>query len=70
MAISAQTKELCTKAYLAAEKNPNLAYEFLMSGNIPNIPEGGPDEGDDYGDEMDDGGAGGMGGLAQYNLDP
>lgn len=41
-----------------------------MSGNIPEPGPAGQDEGDDYGDEMDDGGANPMGGLAQYNLDP
>ena len=49
---------------------PDIAFEFLMSGNIPEEPLGGPDGmDDDYGDEGDDVGAAG-GGLGQYNLDP
>lgn len=42
-----------------------MAFEFLMSGNIPDAPLDGGDDGDMYGDEGDDGGAGaGVGGLA------
>ena len=69
MAISGSTKELCTKAFLAAEKNPDLAFEFLMSGQIPEIGPGDDGGDDEYGD-MDDGGAGAGAGLAQYNLAP
>ena len=51
---------------------PDIAFEFLMSGNIPAEPIGGGEGGmdDDYGDEGDDGAGAGGGGLGQYNLDP
>lgn len=59
---------MCVKAYNAANGSPDLAFEFLMSGNIPDV--GPEDEGDMYGDEGDDVGAGGGAGLGQYNLSP
>lgn len=72
MAISGKDRGLCIQALMAANNIPDVAFEFLMSGNIPEQPL--DDGGDDamYGDEGDDGGAGagGAGGLAQYNLSP
>lgn len=72
MAISGKPKELCTQALAAAQGIPDVAFEFLMSGHIPQPPAGGganaggaPDD-QDYGDEGEDGGDP----LAQYNLDP
>jgi hypothetical protein len=60
MSISGSSREMCIKALAAANNMPDLAFEFLMSGNIPDAPVGGEDEGD-YGDEGDDGGAAGAG---------
>jgi|TARA_B110000238_G_C16039616_1_gene401263 hypothetical protein len=74
MSISGKPKELCLQALTAAQNIPDVAFEFLMSGHIPNIPAGGGaggaggQEEPDYGDEGDEGGDG-LGGLAQYNLD-
>lgn len=68
MAISGSTREMCIKALAAANNIPDVAFEFLMSGQIPDV---GPDEEGDYGDEGEDVGAGaGGGGLGQYNLSP
>ena len=70
MAISGKSRELCIQALAAANNMPDIAFEFLMSGNIPAEPIGGADGmDDDYGDEGDDG-AGASAGLGQYNLDP
>ena len=72
MAISGKPKELCTQALAAAQGIPDVAFEFLMSGHIPQVAAGGGAGGgaaaqQDYGDEeMEEG----DGGLAQYNLDP
>jgi len=41
MALSGKSKELCVKALIAAHNVPDLAFEFLMSGNIPDGPIGG-----------------------------
>lgn len=69
MAISGKPRELCIQALAAAHYIPDVAFEFLMSGNIPQMPEGLDDHGDeDMGDE-DEGEGDGLGGLAQYNLD-
>ena len=71
MAISGKPRDLCIQALMAANNIPDVAFEFLMSGNIPEAPmdDGGDD--DMYGPEGDDMGAGaGGGGLAQYNLSP
>ena len=50
---------------------PDIAVEFLLSGQpIPDVPMGGAEGDDDpYGDEADDAGAGAAG-LGQYNLPP
>jgi hypothetical protein len=40
MAISGSPRDLCIRALAAAQNIPDLAFEFLMSGNIPNIPAG------------------------------
>jgi hypothetical protein len=40
MAISGKDKELCTRALAAAQGVPDVAFEFLMSGHIPNIQPG------------------------------
>ena len=72
MAISGKPKELCTQALAAAQGIPDVAFEFLMSGHIPQPPAGGganaggAPEDQDYGEEGEDGGDP----LAQYNLDP
>ena len=41
MAISGKPKELCTQALQAAQGIPDVAFEFLMSGHIPQVPAGG-----------------------------
>lgn len=74
MAISGKPRELCLQALAAAHNIPDVAFEFLMSGHIPQVPVGGdgghPDDG--YGDEDMAGEADGEAGagLGQYNLDP
>lgn len=70
MAISGKPRDLCIQALMAANNIPDVAFEFLMSGNIPEAPMDDGAEGDMYGDEGDDVGAGAGGGLAQYNLPP
>jgi len=35
MAISGKPKELCLQALAAANNSPDIAFEFLMSGQIP-----------------------------------
>ena len=69
MAISGKPRELCIQALQAANNIPDLAFELLLSGNIPDQPmemDGADDMGDDDSEMM--GGVGG--GLAQYNLPP
>ena len=68
MAISGKPKELCTQALAAAQGIPDVAFEFLMSGHIPQVGAGDAGGQGDYDDEMpgEDEGAG----LGQYNLDP
>ena len=67
MAISGKPKELCVQALTAAQGIPDVAFEFLMSGHIPQMGAGGGGGGGqaDYGDEAMEGeeGEGGMGGL-------
>lgn len=58
MAISGKPKELCTQALMAAQGIPDVAFEFLMSGHIPQVPVG-----DGCADEEMDGEDDGMGGL-------
>jgi len=52
MAISGSSREMCIKALAAANNIPDVAFEFLMSGNIPDTAQ---DVEGDYGDEGDDG---------------
>jgi hypothetical protein len=71
MAISGKDRELCIRALAAAHNIPDVAFEFLMSGHIPEIPEG---TGEDFGDEDmvegdEEGEGDGLENLAQYNLD-
>lgn len=75
MSISGKPRDLCIRALAAAQNIPDVAFEFLMSGYIPEVGEGGGY--DDEADAQDDGGAGaggmpgagGGGGLGGYNLD-
>ena len=53
VALSGKPRDLCIQALRAAQNIPDIAFEFLMSGHIPQVPEGGM--GDDYGDEGDEG---------------
>ena len=66
MSISGKPKELCIQALVAAQNIPDVAFEFLMSGHIPQVPvgggAGGGQEEQDYEDEGDDVGDG-LGGL-------
>lgn len=64
MSISGKPKDLCIQALAAAQNIPDVAFEFLMSGHIPQVPVGnnGAQEEPEYGDEGDDGGDG-LGGL-------
>jgi hypothetical protein len=68
MAISGKPKDLCTQALAAAHGIPDVAFEFLMSGHIPQVDAGDAGGQGEYDDEMagDEEGAG----LEQYNLDP
>lgn len=74
MAISGKPRDLCIRALAAAQNIPDVAFEFLMSGYIPEMPEGGADgdggEDGGYGDEDMDDGEEGSNPLANYNLDP
>jgi hypothetical protein len=64
MAISGKPKELCVQALTAAQGIPDVAFEFLMSGQIPQMGAGGGGGQADYGDEaMGDEEDSGMGGL-------
>ena len=45
MSISGQIRENCIRALAAAQNQPDLAFEILMSGGLP--------EGDDMGDGED-----------------
>ncbi len=74
MSISGKPRDLCLRALNAAQGIPDIAFEFIMTGQIPEVPIGGEGGEADYGDEEmmgDEGGDGGEGGnpLAQYNLD-
>lgn len=62
MAISGKPRELCLQALQAAQGLPDLAFEFLLSGNIPQVPQpghgqqhadndAGMDDEGDYGEE-------------------
>ena len=70
MSISGKPRDLCIQALAAAQNIPDVAFEFLMSGYIPQVPaDGGGDDGHyEEEDLADDVGAGG-GGLDAYNLD-
>jgi hypothetical protein len=61
MAISGKPKELCAQALAAAQGIPDVAFEFLMSGHIPQMGAGGGQG--DYDDEMGDEEEGMGGGL-------
>lgn len=60
--ISGKTREQCLLALRAAQGNPDVAFEILMSG-VPldenSLASGQDDMGDDYGDESEDPMAGG-----------
>ena len=43
MAISGKPRDICLKALTAAHNIPDVAFEFLMSGYIPEGPVGGMD---------------------------
>lgn len=53
--LTGRTKEECTLALRAAQGVPDIAYEILASGmplnQLGQMPAGGDDIGDDYGDE-------------------
>lgn len=40
MGISGKSRELCIQALRAAQNIPDIAFEFLMSGHIPQVPLG------------------------------
>jgi len=47
---------MCIQALQAAQNIPDVAFEFLMSGHIPQVPQnaggaGGAEGAEDYGDE-------------------
>jgi hypothetical protein len=72
MAISGKDRDLCIRALAAAQGIPDVAFEFLLSGNVPEVVMGGEGDGEGdegYGDEeMGEGDL--EGALGQYNLDP
>ena len=74
MAISSQSREACIRALTAAQGIPDVAFEFLLSGNIPEVSAGGQLAGGEegYGDEemADEGEENASDVLGQYNLDP
>ena len=70
MSISGKPRELCLQALAAAQNIPDVAFEFLMSGMIPQINGEGDEDDGGYGDEDMDGDGGDVGGLGNYNLDP
>lgn len=41
ISISGKPRELCIQALAAAQNIPDVAFEFLMSGHIPQVPAGG-----------------------------
>jgi hypothetical protein len=66
MSLSGKSRDECIQALRAAQNIPDLAFEFLMSGHIPQMGAG---EQQDYGDEEMDEQAD-MGGLPNMNIDP
>lgn len=58
---------MCIRALAAAHNIPDVAFEFLMSGHIPEMPEGEDVGDEDMGDEEE--GQDLAGALGQYNLD-
>lgn len=63
-------REACARALAAAQGVPDIAFELLMGGGVP---EGDLPDDDPYGDEEDasmGGGAAGGDPLAGFNLDP
>lgn len=66
---------MCIQALQAAHGVPDIAFEFLMSGHIPQVAGGGAGasgEGDydDVGDYGDEEGSLDAGSLGNYNIDP
>lgn len=59
MSISGQSRENCIRALAAAQNQPDLAFEILMSGGLPEGDDMGEGE-DPYGQEDPSDGAGGM----------
>ena len=68
---------MCIQALQAAHGVPDIAFEFLMSGHIPQVPAGGAGgsagAGGEYEDVADYGEEEGNldpGALGNYNIDP
>ena len=63
MVLSGKSREMCIQALRAAQNIPDIAFEFLMSGHIPQAPADQEGANADYGDEGDDGEGAGLEGL-------
>mmetsp|Transcript_2184 Transcript_2184/g.3807 ORF Transcript_2184/g.3807 Transcript_2184/m.3807 type:complete len:165 (+) Transcript_2184:456-950(+) len=69
MAISGKSRELCIEALRAAQNIPDLAFQFLTSGDITDMGMGmgqGGDEAEEYGAEEE----GSMQGVTGMEQDP